>query len=83
MPSTSLSKVSGVLNITQTSGQGRYYAATAVAGAKFNPNSAGDGVVVQILGDTFEIALTDLVVNSQTPATMSTALVLLNSIFGS
>lgn len=78
-----LAKVSGVLSITQTTGYARYYAATAVANAKFNPNSAGDGVLIQIAGDNFQISLDDLRVNSQAPSTLSTALVLLNSIFGS
>lgn len=80
---TSLVKVSGVLSITETAGYGRYYAATAVANAKFNPNSAGDGILLTIGDDNYSIKLTDLRVNSQTPATMSTALVLLNSLFGS
>lgn len=83
MPAISLVKVSGVLSITQTAGLGKYYSATAVANAKFNSNNAGDTVYLQIGGDNYEIALTDLRVNSQTPATMSTALVLLNSLFGS
>lgn len=80
---TNLVKVSGVLSITQTAGQAKYYAATAVAGAKWNPNGAADGINLTIQGDSYYIALTDLTVNGQIPATMSTALVLLNSIFGS
>lgn len=83
MPAIFLTKVSGVAIITQTAGAGKYYAATALANGKFSPNAAGDGVNITIGGDSYQIALTDLSVNSQTPATMSTALVLLNSFFGS
>lgn len=78
----SLTKVSGVLIITDTAGSGRYYGATAVANAKFNPNTEGTIVFITIAGDSYNVPLADLRVNSQTPATMSTALVLLNSIFG-
>ena len=78
-----LAKVSGVLSITQTAGYPRYYAATAVGNAKFSPNSSGDGVNITIAGDSFCIPLTELTVNSQSPANMGVALVLLNSIFGS
>lgn len=83
MAAISLVKVSGVLSITQTAGAGKYYSSTAVAEAKFCPNNTNDGVNITIGGDNYSISLTDLRVNSQTPATMSTALVLLNSIFGS
>lgn len=79
----SLLKISGVLSITQTAGRPNYYSSTLVSGAKFNSNSAGDGVVIWIGGDCYTISLTDLRVNSQAPATISTALTLLNSIFGS
>lgn len=80
---TYLTKVSGVLNITQTTGQGRYYAPTAVANAKWNPNGDLTQINLTIDGDSYYIKLEDLRVNGQTPSTMSTALVLLNSIFGS
>lgn len=76
-------KVSGVLIITQTTGDGKYYASTAVAGAKFCPTSDGNGVNIKVGGDEYTISLTDLRVNGQAPATLSTALTLLNSIFGS
>ena len=79
---TNLVKVSGVLSITQTTGLGKYYAATAVANAKFSPTNDSLGVNITIGGDAYTIALTDLSVNSQVPATMTTALVLLNAIFG-
>ena len=78
-----LRKTSGVLSITQTTGYAKYYGATQVSGAKFNANPSGDGVLIDIGGDPYSISITDLRVNDQQPATLSTALVLLNSIFGS
>ena len=77
-----LQKISGVLSITQTTGYGKYYAATQVSGAKFNPTSDGTGVYIFIGTDSYTISLSDLRVNGQAPTTLSTALVLLNSIFG-
>lgn len=81
MPATTLQKISGVLIITQTAGAGKYYASTAITGAKFSPNGTADGVNIFIAGDNYSIPLTDLTVNGQVPATMTTALVLLNSLF--
>ncbi len=78
-----LTKVSGVLNITQTTGQGRYYGATAIANSKWNPNGDLTQINLTIDGDSYYIKLEDLRVNGQAPSTMSTALVLLNSILGS
>jgi len=78
-----LAKISGVLSVTQTTGRPKYYAATAVANAKWNPNADGDGINLTISGDSYSIPLTDLRVNGQTPSTLTTALTLLNSIFGS
>ena len=77
-----LTKVSGVLIITQTTGAGKYYAPTAVAEGKFAPNPAGTGVLITVGGDNYSISLTDLVVGTSSPSTISSALVLLNSIFG-
>lgn len=82
MAAISLLKVSGVLSITQTEGYGKYYGATAIAEAKYTPNSDATAVNLTIGGDNYFINLTDLRVNSQAPTTMSTALVLLNSILG-
>lgn len=80
MAATFLTKVSGVSQITQTTGFPKsYFGGTG----KYQSNADGTGVVIQIGGDTFQISLTDLRVNGQTPATLSTALVLLNSFFGS
>ena len=79
---TTLAKVSGVLIITQTAGLGRYYASTAISAGKFNSNSSADGVNITIGGDSYSIPLTELTVNGQVPSTMSTAITLLNSIFG-
>jgi len=78
----SFQKVSGVAIITQTAGAGKYYDPTALANAKFSPNGAGTGVNVTIGGDNYEISLADLTVNGDTPSTLSSALVLLNSFFG-
>lgn len=77
-----LTKVSGMLIITQTTGAGSYYGATDISSAQFNPNGAGDTIYLQIGKDFYQIKLTDLRVNGQAPTTMSTALVLLNSILG-
>jgi len=79
---TYLTKISGVLNITQTTGRGNYYAATAVANGKYKANSAGDTIYISVGGDEYQVKLTDLRVNSQTPANLGVAFVLLNSIFG-
>lgn len=81
MAAVTFQKISGVLIITQTAGKGKYYASTAITGAKFSTNTAGDGVNITIAGDDYAISLTDLTVNGQIPATMTTALVLLNSLF--
>lgn len=78
-----LSKVSGMLIITQTTGSSSYYGATDITSAQFNPNGSGDAIYLQIGKDFYQIKLTDLRVNGQAPSTMSTALVLLNSLFGS
>lgn len=83
MAAVTLSKVSGVLIITQTAGAGKYYAATAITSAKFNPNNTANGVNITIGGDNYSIPLTDLTVNGQVPTTMTTALVLLTSLFSS
>lgn len=82
MPAIYLRKTSGVLSITQTTGYAKYYAATQISSAKFNPTPDGAGVLIDIGGDPYTISLTDLRVNDQQPATLSTALILLNSIFG-
>lgn len=77
-----LTKVSGVLIITQTAGAGKYYAPTAVAQGKFAPNAAGNGYLITVGGDNYSISLTDLVVGTTSPANIGSGLVLLNSIFG-
>lgn len=82
MAVVTFAKVSGVLSITQTSGYPKYYAATAIANAKFSPNSAGDGVLIIVGGDPYEIKATNIKVNSTTATTIGDALTLLNSIFG-
>lgn len=77
----SLLKISGVLSITQTAGYGKYYAATAVASAKFIPSSDGSSIFLTIGGDNYTIRYFDLNVNGQSATTLSEALILLNSIF--
>lgn len=74
------SKVSGVVRVATDSDVPRIYFTPS---GKCIPNPDGVNVTVQIQGDTFTIPYTDLRVNNQTPATMSTAITLLNSLFGS
>ena len=79
MPAINIQKTSGVVRITQTTGYPRsYFGLTGT----YNPNPNGTGVNIQIGGDSYQIALSDLQVNGQTPVNMTTALTLLNSIFG-
>lgn len=82
MALTILTKVSAMLIVTQTTGLGKYYGATAIASAKFSPSSDGLYVNLYIGGDSFQIAYGDLQVTSTRATTLSSALVLLNSIIG-
>lgn len=82
MATISLSKVSGMLIITQTTGLPKYYGATAIASAKFSPSSNGLYINLEIGNDNFQIAYGDVKVTSTTATTLSSALTLLNSIIG-
>lgn len=82
MPLTTFTKVSGCLVITQTAGYGRYYSPTALANGKFVPCSDGSGVCITVGNDVYVLAYTDIRVTSTTATTLSDALTLLNSIFG-
>lgn len=79
---TNITKVSGVVIITEQTGKGKYYASALATRTQFSANPAGDGFTISIGADNYQILRTDLQVNGQTPATMTTALVLLNSVFG-
>lgn len=80
MATTALTKISGVLIITQTVGFPKYYGTTSRTQAKFNPDNSGNNIYLTIGGDSYFIALTELQVSGQTPTTLTTALVLLNDI---
>ncbi len=82
MALTTLNKVSGVLIITQTTGYGKYYGATAIAGAKFAPTNDGLSVNLFIGDDNFQIPYGDVQVSASRATSLSNALVLLNSIIG-
>lgn len=82
MPLTTFSKVSGVGIITQTAGYPRYYASTAWAQAKFNPSNDGSYVYITVGNDSYTLAYGDIQVGSTTASTLSDALTLLNSTFG-
>jgi len=73
-------KSSGVVTVTQTTGQAKSYFGLV---GSFNPNPAGTGFLIQIGSAPFNVLLADLRVNGQTPSTMAEGATLLNSIFGS
>lgn len=82
MALTTFQKISGCLIITQTTGYGRYYSSTALANGKFVPSSDGTSVNITVGNDVYSLAYTDIRVTSTTATTLSDALTLLNSIFG-
>ena len=82
MALTTFTKVSGCLIITQTEGYGKYYSSTALANGKFVPTNDGLSVIITVGNDVYTLAYTDIKVTSTTATTLSDALVLLNSIFG-
>lgn len=79
---TTFTKVSGCLLITQTTGLPKYYAATALASAKFNPSSDGLYVYITVGNDSYQLPYNGIKVNSTTAVTLTDALTLLNSILG-
>lgn len=82
MSLTTFTKVSGCLIITQTAGLPKYYAATALANGKFNPSNDGLSVYITVGGDNYLLAYGDIKVTATTATSLSSALTLLNSIFG-
>lgn len=78
---TNFSKVSGCYLVSSAGvNQKNYFGSPR---GTFTPNGDSTGMVITIGSDTFQVALTDLSVNGQTPTTISTATVLLNSLFSS
>ena len=82
MSLTVFTKISGMLIVTQTSGLPKYYGATAIAESKFCPTSDGLNVLITIAGDPYQIPFGDVQVTASRATTLSQALTLLNSIFG-
>lgn len=84
MAVTTIVKISNVTVITQTAGRPKSYFGTSSTG-KYSASPDGTEVVVQIGQDTYVIPWTDLRVNGSliAPQSLSSALVLLNSFFGS
>jgi len=72
-------KVSGVVRIATDSDVPRIYFSPI---GKATPNPNGTDITLQIGGDSFTMAYTDMVVNGQIPSTQRTGITLLNSIFG-
>lgn len=76
-------KISGVIRVTDTVSNTvpkSYFGAVG----KFEPTPDNLGVNIQInYQNSFTVKLTDLKVNGQTPSTISEAMTLLNSLFGS
>lgn len=83
MALTTFTKVSGVLIVTQTAGLPKYYAATALANGKFSPSSNGLNVNITVGNDDYQIPFGDIKVTSTRATTLTDALTMLNSIFGS
>ena len=74
-----ITKISGVVRISMDSGLVQSFVNQPVS---YRANANQDGVDIQIGVKNFQIPVTDLRVNGQTPANITVALVLLNSIFG-
>lgn len=72
-------KVSGVVRISTDSDVPRLYFSPV---GKAIPNPNGTDITLQIGGDSLTMAYTNMVVNGQIPSTQTTAITLLNSIFG-
>ncbi len=82
MALTTFTKVSGCLVVTQTTGYPKYYSSTALANGKFSPTNDGLSVNILVGNDNYTLAYTDIRVTSTTATTLTDALTLLNSIFG-
>lgn len=83
MALTTFTKISGVLIVTQTAGLPIYYSSTALAQGKFKPTPDGLNVYVTVGNDVYEIPYADVKVTNTRAVTLTDALTLLNSIFGS
>lgn len=79
MASVNFTKTSGIVQVRTVGSVPKLYISPR---GTAQPNGAGTGVNIIINGDPYDIALTDLQVNGQTPSTMTTAMTLLASIFG-
>ena len=82
MALTTFTTVSGMLVITQTTGFPRNYGSDLIKQGKFAPSNDGLYVSVTIGGDVIQIPFADVKVNATRATTISSALTLLNSIFG-
>ena len=82
MALTTLTKISGMLIVTQTAGLPKYYGATAISDAKFAPTNDGLNVNIVIGNDNFIVPFGDVKVTSTRAVTLTDALTLLNSILG-
>ena len=72
-------KISGVVTVTSGSNPPKSFFGLS---GSYMTNASNDGFNIQIGEVNFQVSLTDLTVNGQAPSTMTTARVLLNSIFG-
>ena len=79
MPSVNFTKTSGIIQVRTVGNVPKIYISPR---GTAQPNAAGTGVDIMINGDPYSIKLTNLQVNGQTPSTMTTAMTLLASIFG-
>jgi len=74
-----ITKQSGVIAFTQDSNQPKYYFGER---GSFTVLGDNETIQIQIGGTNYQIVYTNLKVNGQIPATITTAKTLLNSIFG-
>lgn len=72
-----ITKISGVVKVTPTGGQPFMY---------FGPigtiKTQGNNIYLKVNNDEYIFPYTDLTVNGQIPSSLTTAMTLLNSIFG-
>jgi hypothetical protein len=79
MAVTNISKTSGVIFVTEGTQEPKCY---FVAKGKYVPNTDLLGFQITIGLDTYNVSLSELRVNGQTPSTFTTAKTLLNAVFG-
>lgn len=79
MASVNFTKTSGIIQVRTVGNPPKIYISPR---GTAEPNAAGTGVNIMINGDPYNIAISDLQVNGQTPSTITTAMTLLASIFG-